>query len=104
MTYPDSFYREIAELVRGERKGHGKLVADLYGVSVSTAHGWISRARQKGFLEKPQELPCRLCGGTGKAPARDPVAARAARWPNARPQRAELRAERGDATHFGGAA
>lgn len=76
--YPDSHFQEVADLVGDMRKGYSRRVAEEFGVPLSTANSWISKARKKGFLPRYEDLPCRTCGGSGKRPRRDPVAARRA--------------------------
>lgn len=51
--YPDEFYKQVAEVyleALDETIDTGGVVMETWGVPRSTAHRWIKRARELGFL------------------------------------------------------
>jgi Fic family protein len=62
----DTFYKGVADLHR--RDFTMEEIAYAYGVSVSTAKQYVSRARQRGFLESAEQTrarrSCPCCGAT----------------------------------------
>lgn len=63
-------YEDVAAIVCTwpRVRGYVAHIAELYGIPVATARGWVAKTRRRGLLPPGTAArPCPACAGTGVA-------------------------------------
>ena len=58
-------YAEVAEIVAEHPTRYAPIVADRFGVPITTVHRWVYVGRLRGVIPQVGDRSCPHCGGTG---------------------------------------